>query len=199
MKKITLTTLTILLAAGHSSVLFGQGLFIDNTSNSDPSPTATSNGFVFMDSAGNRVLSTIPTLNVQLMGGLTAGAVNASLASLTGANALLNAFPGAYLDANGTQYNIPGLTANTVGFFDIFFWAGNFPTYDAAVAGNGMTGHSGVFSQLTGGGSTPPNPPTVPPGLGGMPATLVSNVPEPSTMVLVGLGLASLLVFRRRN
>jgi len=62
----------------------------------------------------------------------------------------------------------------------------------ASYASSSVRGHSAAFS------ITPAQLGTAP-GLGGMPSFQVIGVPEPSTFALAGLGLASLLIFRRRK
>ena len=69
-----------------------------------------------------------------------------------------------------------------------------FDTYDHAVAGRGVTGHSVAFSYTV-------------PAAGSLPSfffitgmkAFALGVPEPSTIVLGALGLASLLFLRRRK
>lgn len=180
--------LTCLLAAGVSTAMFGQSVFIDLTSNTG-ALGATSNGLLYQDG----VLLAGGTVNVTLLGGLTQGTVTSVVASLTGANACIVPIPGAAYDLAGMSYAVPGLAANTAGFFEAQWWLGNAASYDASTDAKGT---SGVFTQATGGGGAPP---TVPPGLVGMPSVNLTLVPEPSAMVLGALGLASLLVFRRRN
>lgn len=184
--------LTCLLAAGVSTAMFGQSVFIDLTSNTG-ALGAASNGLLYQDGA----LLAGGTVNVTLWGGDSAATV-APILSLTGANACIVPIPGAAYDLAGMSYAVPGLAANTTGFFNTQWWIGNAATYAEAEAANAVRGMSGVWSQATGGGGAPP---TVPPGLSGMPSVNMTAVivPEPSAMVLGALGLASLLVFRRRN
>lgn len=69
-----------------------------------------------------------------------------------------------------------------------------YATYDAALAAGANAGRSGLFAVNVTASPTPVNS-TVFPGFqvtGGI-------VPEPSTFVLAGLGIASLLLFRRRK
>lgn len=186
--------LTCLLVAGVSTAVFGQSVFVDLTSNTG-ALNATSGGQLYKDGV---LLAAGGTVNLTLLGGATAASVTSVVVSLTGANAALVAAPGQAYDLAGLSYSIPGLAANTTGFFEARWWLGNAADWAAATAANAYRGTSGVFSQATGGGGAPP---TVPPGLVGMPSVNLTAaiVPEPSTMVLGALGLASLLVFRRRN
>jgi len=88
-----------------------------------------------------------------------------------------------------TGVPIGGTTMLQVRIWDV----SAFATYDLAVAGQGRVGHSDAFSY------------TVPPA-GSLPSMSFLNglrafalVPEPSTIVLGALGIASLLFLRRRK
>jgi hypothetical protein len=63
----------------------------------------------------------------------------------------------------------------------------------ASYASSAVRGHSAAFS------ITPAQGVATAPGMGNMPSFQVVGVPEPSTFALAGLGLASLLIFRRRK
>lgn len=89
-------------------------------------------------------------------------------------------------------------------------WTGNFANWNEALAaGTGLAGFTG--STLSGGalswanGTGAPNgsPPTTPValvvGTGGYNGLVLTAVPEPSLFALAGLGLSSLLIFRRRK
>lgn len=187
--------LTCLLAVGVSTAMFGQSVFLDLTANSG-ALGATSNGLLYRDG----VLLAGGEVNVTLWGGPTADSATNLVVSLTGVNACIVPIPGGAYDLAGLAYNIPGMAAtpNVAGFLNAQWWIGNAASYEAAVAAQQYAGASGVFSNPTGGGGAPP---TVPPTLTGMPSVNLTAtvVPEPSAMVLGALGLASLLVFRRRN
>ena len=81
----------------------------------------------------------------------------------------------------------------------IIGWTGAFTTYDAAFAnGTGMVGQSAIATTATGDPLATPVP--------GFPVSLrytfagfpQAIIPEPTSFALAGLGLAALLVFRRR-
>jgi len=81
-------------------------------------------------------------------------------------------------------------------------WTGAFLNYQEAVAGGAYVGYSSVFTVDTG------DPSSVPPGAAGsifnstatpFAGMTLTAVPEPTSMVLAGLGAASLLIFRRRK
>jgi hypothetical protein len=81
--------------------------------------------------------------------------------------------------------------------FQIWAWTSSFPSYAAATAGGGMTGRSILFNANS---SVAGPPPPAPNSLAGLyPGFMVTAIPEPSTFVLAGLGVASLLLFRRRK
>jgi len=78
--------------------------------------------------------------------------------------------------------------------FHVRAWSSSFASYNAAAAGGGLVGISFPFNA-----NTSPNiiPPPLPTSLAGL--FTISFVPEPSTFILVGLGIVSLLFFRRRR
>jgi hypothetical protein len=103
---------------------------------------------------------------------------------------------------NAGTFTINGIAPGAVVGGLVRGWTGAFATYAEAIAGGAMIGYSAPFTVDTG------DPTTTPPGTAGAifnstaaPFTglTVSLVPEPSSMVLAGLGAASLLLFRRRK
>jgi hypothetical protein len=78
-------------------------------------------------------------------------------------------------------------------------WTGPYNSYDAAYAGGAFLGMSAIATTTT--GDLLATPPGIPASLSTTFAgiTLAPVIPEPSTFALVGLGLAALQVFRRRN
>jgi hypothetical protein len=97
---------------------------------------------------------------------------------------------------------ITGLTPDSgAATFEMVAWdnsSGLYPTWTQAsvawLAGTIAAGKSGAFTVQSIGGSvnTPPN--MLPPAF-----NLYSQIPEPATFALAGLGAAALLIFRRRN
>jgi len=131
-----------------------------------------------------------------------------SLAAFLGANsawsdngiaAITSLTAGQFAGGTKTISNI-GLAADASYF--LIGWNGSFTTLDAALtAGTSFMGQSAIFTTTTG------NPLTTPQGTAtslsgsflGMTLSPVVVVPEPASFALAGLGLAALLVFRRRN
>jgi len=78
--------------------------------------------------------------------------------------------------------------------FQIWAWTSSFASYQLASVGGGLVGKSITFNGTTSvGGPPPPLPVSLAglwPGIG---------IPEPSTIVLAGMGVVSLLFFRRRK
>ena len=110
----------------------------------------------------------------------------------------------------GTSTIFAGRIANTVidiptavvpagaaATFQIWAWSSQFANYGLASDGGGLIGKSVLFNATTSPSIEPPPLPTTLAGL--YPSFAVSIVPEPSTIALAGLGLAGLLLFRRRK
>jgi PEP-CTERM motif len=188
MKKLLITTSAML---GLATAMYGQGFTIDNGANTDPSTAATSGGLVFL---GNNPIA--QDFNLIVMGGSASDSlapVATFLLSDSSANGLwsLAQVPGQFYDPTFGTYSITGVGAGGTAYFQLEAWVGTDATPPA-----GLTGTTTVFSQVV---SNPgANPPTLPPDFTGMSA-LVIPVPEPASFALGGLGLLSLLLFRRRK
>jgi hypothetical protein len=214
MKQLILTTLAVAAAASA----FGQGeVLVNNTDNNglyggaggsaaNPSYSAavTQNGLIFttdtteqagnFTSQGGPVGSTLigEDFSWALYGGTSSSSLSL-LVSQTG-TAIVgdNANWGNVADTADIA-SIPGSTSGSTVYLELYVWEGStYTTYDAAKQAGDYVGDSGVFQQLTGGGSTPAST------LTGLPDVLVT-VPEPGTMALAALGGASLLLFRRKK
>jgi len=218
MKKLILgSTMAVAFAVGA----FAQGtVTLDNSANTSLSTSATGNGLVWIGAnVGSAVLLGSPTdpniaassaitgnpeddINVQLLGGSSAGSLSViatwliSDTTAWGDNiyAQGNQY-GDILDPLGNTYSVPHVAVGTTATLEVLAWAGTYTSYAAAV-GNTYVGSTGVFSNPTGGAGAPPGPPA---GLSGMPALVLTPVPEPTTFAMIGLGLASMLAVRRRK
>lgn len=117
--------------------------------------------------------------------------------SLTQAIVFTGNFNGYFSD--GTTVTIANLNSPTgggVGVFEVQGWTGNYANYAAAMAGGAYVGQSAEFVNTVGN----PNPPaTAAVDTTGFNGNLILVVPEPSTILLGGLGAATLLLFRRRK
>jgi len=193
MKKLLLSAMLVGLATGA----YAQGagtINLDNHDNPNTSPTATSGGLVFLDTGGGPALMTTD-FNVALFGFTDSATVlTHPVASMTGANATGdNIFGnGTFFDLAQNSYPVDGTTtASATAFFILQAWIGNTSFATAT-----YTAQSPVFSNPLGGTGQPPSSPQE---VSGMPALIVTSVPEPSTFALAGLGAAALLIFRRRK
>ena len=111
-----------------------------------------------------------------------------------------------------TAFPIPGGAENaTDAWVQIKGWSSSFGTDWAAAqvgaaTGNGYFGQTTVINALALGASTGPGAAlwqtaagTDPHKFAGGGITLFTTVPEPTTMALAGLGVAAMLIFRRRK
>lgn len=144
---------------------------------------------------------TDPTLiNVPAAGGrvelLWAAVGTTDLTAFSSINATANFIaPGRF---SGGTVTIPVTVAGSGAALVVRGWTGASLTW-AGITDTDQRGYSSIFTLAATG-----NPTTVPPGT---PASInpaftgltVVPIPEPSSMVLAGLGAASLLLFRRRK
>jgi len=150
---------------------------------------------------------------VQLFWAPTGTAYTPWTTSLSGAQ-FYAANPGWVLSTPPTGFTTPGAGKFSGGTFTlqplgaggtidyvVVGWTGSAANFDAAITGGGMVGVSSKFTSGTG------NPTSVPAGtatalsgtFGGMTLAPVTQVPEPTTLALAGLGAAALVIFRRRK
>jgi len=186
MKKFLLSAIVL---AGAVDV-FGQGqLYVDNSFNNDPSPSATANGLFFSDIGGviGGGLGPIPLcFSVNFYGGTdSAGLIllkSFPLSTLSD----WPVYPGIFSDPTGLAITVPGAT--TSAFFRIEAWVGGYGSTYASAA---LRGSSGVFVNPVA------QSPNALPTLTGMPAVVI-GIPEPGGLTLVSLGAGLLLVCRRK-
>ncbi len=211
MKKLILTTAVLGMSVG----LYAQGVVgpdgslttpaypsnlgsfaIDNTANINSSLTATSGGLFFLNGAPLN-----SDINLEFDLGLGASYGSATIVDLllgpsgtgpaAGDGSLLGG--GLIYDNSGTTYYIKGTTGGQSVGLTMFAWAGNGVSYSAALESSVVSFTMGLGNASSGG------PGTTAAVLSAMPAVNVMTVPEPATFALAGLGIASLLAFRRRK
>jgi hypothetical protein len=197
MKKLILSISAVagLTMAGNAQ----QVLFVDDNAANPISTDVTISG----------VVSTADE-NATLLVGTTAGNVTTDVVTLllSGATASATTALGTTQPAAGDVSSL-GLvadqTANTykvaagTAYYQIELWSGTqYSSYAAALAGGGVVaGASPVlaFDNAPASGA-PAVEEDLPSSINLIP---ISAVPEPSTYAMAGVGLASMLIFRRRN
>jgi len=190
MKKI----LASLAVVGLAASLYGQGIILEN-----PGP-----GLVYMP--GDVLFDGLQfNLGVTISAGATAGSLAPiGLGTYTAANdpkMYTGADMGKFaLGGTGTAYDVAGVASGGTAWVQLQIWydgvGGLFANYTAAANGGGLVA-TVLFQNPT---AAPLGiPPTPPQKLSGMPDVHLAIVPEPSTLALGALGLASLLAFRRRS
>jgi hypothetical protein len=99
---------------------------------------------------------------------------------------------------NGGIVSLLGIPGGATAEYFILGWTGTATTFDAAILTPGTWfGSSPLLTTLTGNPSTTPQGTPIP--LSATFTGLILGTPEPSTFALAGLGLAALLVLRRRR
>ena len=183
MKKLILSVSAIV---GFSMVGFSQGVqFADASSAADVSIGG--------------VINTTQDLNLQLLEGSTAGTATTVLATLLVSDGTaagdISTFGFIYDNSANSVYPAP----QGSDYFQILAWTGSYTSYAAAQASATVgeyAGASAVFNE-----AIPLQPPATPPTLTGIGIINLTQVPvpEPGTLAMAGVGLASMLLFRRRN
>jgi hypothetical protein len=205
MKKTLAVLATFAIAVGafaQGKVVFGNANH-PITLNSDPNLVKAgyaANTAAPQAGGGNDVLG---LLSAQLWAGTTAG--NMALVSTVGPAGLAGLPDGIF---RNTPVTLAGIPSGAAAFFQIFLWETTAGNYDAALNRQPATeadrwwyGSTAVFTATP--GAIAGTPIANSPGWPNAPITLSANapgvIPEPSTFVLAGLGIASLLLFRRRK
>jgi hypothetical protein len=177
---------------GLSGSLYGQGQLILDNCNIGYDPAATSGGLFWIRTG------TAPVLIQQDFNAAFYAGTDSSSLSLISTILLSNGTalgdnaggPGTFFDPSGAIYTFQSF--NSV-FVQIQAWTGNFNSYAAAVNAGGPAAQSPIFANPLG---IPPAPPAQ---LFGMPAMVLSGIPEPSTFALVGAGGVFALLLRRKR
>ncbi len=193
----------------------GGGYGIGPSFNLPTGPTATTDGGIWVKTGSSYALNT-QDVNIELdfrtaPDQPTNVITNTCLLSngVASGDSSGGAYPG-YWYASGTdtsspyylspsEYYVPTATtfADATNFqFDLYMWYGNETSYAAAATAGEKVAHSGWFAA---------GPMAV--GLGFptwstfdyMPSMLLQTVPEPSTILLLGIGALSLLAYARRR
>jgi hypothetical protein len=164
----------------------------------DPSRLTSASGQNFASLAGlalpqlGTAQNTLNLFTAQLFAGTSAGAVSTLVATQAPTGIAGN--PDGRL-ANQTVTLPAGFPATTPTFFQIRIWETSAGNYANALATH-VSGQTAVFSASP--GSFAYSFLTTSTDWSG-PITMSGPIPEPSTFVLAGLGLVSLLLFRRRK
>ncbi|MGD0745242.1 MAG: PEP-CTERM sorting domain-containing protein [Verrucomicrobiota bacterium] len=208
-----LKILSAIAIMGLATCAFGQGLLLGNAGNTAlvGGSSATSGGLLY-NANGTTFNGNLYDVGVTV----SYGAANSTAAgSLTAFNTY---FPGSASNAgnnpytglgNGTFYvvgssvTLPGATAGGSIWIELQMWDYNSPlahgTFSTYAAAYGHSPTADVLFDQTGLANPTGSPPTNPAYLSAMPSIVLMVVPEPATFALVGLGVASLLAFRRRQ
>jgi hypothetical protein len=163
------SVMLLCLLAGKASVS-AQQVFLDNLDSyffGSGSTNATSYGLVWTN---NPIGLLQEDVNVTLLGGSsTNNLTNIVTLTLADGSAFGDVIEdGVFLDSS--SYVIPGVADNGYAVLEVQLWLGNATNYAAAVLEGAPVADSGPFSNPTGGSGTPPS---IPPGLEGMPAMIL--------------------------
>lgn len=218
MKTLFLSTL---LGIGLVAAAHGQGtISLNNIGNTDTSSTATTSGMYFIqvdDSTPVQLLDYTVNpawshLNINLYGGpsnniwemtllVSIIGTDVNFEQQTGNYAYItsaNPGEGTFMDLQARDIVVPGATPGNLTWLRQEVWLGDaYTSFADAVANNAYTGDS-IWQNVTGGVGTFPL--TSPPErLSSMPATILMPVPEPGMFSLIGLGVGTLILARRRK
>ena len=203
--------LAVAAAACLANCTFAQQVILDNLSNSG-ALSATSGGLVYVVCDVGVGAPTLfdgsqYDLGVTVWGGPDAGSLT-SMGTFTPANDPkgYTGFSGGtfQLGPAGLAVTVPGVSAGGMATIELQIWdydsphsTGTFSSYAAALAGGDPTATVTFQNPTSNLSAAPPIPA---PDLVGMPSVSFWVVcPEPPMSALAGLGLVSLLVFRRRK
>ncbi len=198
MKKVILTTVLlggICLAGNAQQVLFQDNSFnsYDVSINGVPDTTQDLNLELLVGSSSTSIATDVVTL---LLNGATTTSSTA-LGTVQSAAGDITKFGGTINDNSLNGYNFGA--AGTY-YAEVEAWTGNFSTYSAALNSQQtgvFAGTSAVFTIAVGGQTSPPADISniTPFNITQVPTA----VPEPGTLAMAGVGLASMLIFRRKK
>jgi hypothetical protein len=196
MKKTLAVLVTFAIAVGafaQGKVTFGNDTAHAVTLSSDPNLVKPGYAVSTLAPQAGGANDVMGLLTAQLWAGTSAG--NMTLQSTVAPAGLAGLDPGIF---RNTPVTLTGVPAGPI-FFQIYLWETSGGSYDAARTGaNLWYGSTAVYDGTAGSFAGPPLAQSA--GWPAGPIILQANpVPEPSTFVLAGLGLASLLLFRRRK
>jgi len=198
MKKLLVTTAAIVACVSA----FAQGrVAFQNDGNHllivDPSVAAGSTWHSLAGLAVPQMGSANPQnmslLTAELWAGTSAGSLTLQYSSAGFGNAALP-------DGRTGSHNTILTTAIGATFIQVRFWETSAGSWSAAQQGAGLSGESPVFTVNSGGFLY--NPITLaasPANSTWANAPITMSVPEPTSFALAGLGVAALMIFRRRK
>jgi hypothetical protein len=200
MKKLILSVTAV---AGLSMAGQAQGIFFaDGAANQSGAVDVTIGGVA--DTATDINLELLyssaqtgpysPVVTLLLSSG--ASPANGSLGGVYAAAGDVSAL-GNILDNSTQEYALP--TGNY--FFEVEGWTGAYSSYAAAEASATTGVFAGISSTFAATAAAQPAPPADISSMGVLALTQVpiTAVPEPSTLAMTGVGVASMLLFRRKN
>ncbi|MGA3163819.1 MAG: PEP-CTERM sorting domain-containing protein [Verrucomicrobiota bacterium] len=207
MKKLVLSLLVTGLAAGVYGQDLGpqgtltpgtQGTFtFDNAGNSGVTDTVLTNGMVWIGATVPSATLLNEDINMSIADG--SGLIVSLLLSDGGASGI-SWGGGEVVDPAFNTYYVLGTVGGGTVSVTIDAWTGSGNTYAGDLLDPSQYAGQVTFNLILGNGGSPAGPPT---DFTGMPALVllpgVSQVPEPATLALVGLGSLSLMLFRRKN
>jgi len=126
-----------------------------------------------------------------------AGAAESALVAIGAPTTFRTGAGAGYINAV-SEVTVPGVAVGATAAIQMRAWDATFGTYGAAEAGNGKIGKSNVFAVSGLGGQGPSGPPATAPNITGLQSFSLTQVPEPSTIALGALGVAALLLRRRK-
>ena len=169
----------------------------DNTANTNSSKTATSGGLAWIGTT----LATASLLNQDVNMSISDGSgliVQFLLVDSTATGIGTAYGSGVFIDNSAYTYYILGSTGGGTVAVTLDAWTGSGLTYEQALTTPGQYAGTASWSLVLGNYTTG-GPPSTATDFTGMPALVMTLVPEPTTLALMGLGGLSLLLFRRRK